>query len=135
MGGFVDVDVTGSDDIMRRLGFLEKQPKAVAISAVSAGLGVLASAAKQASPGTIRREVGKYIRVNGDVVWGRAGLMQFPRKGDGQNGPHGFYLDQGTKYIAARGFIGNAIRGASARARSAMKRAAERKIEKLASGK
>jgi len=133
--GFVDIELTGSDDIMSRLGILEKQSKAVALAAVSAGLGVLASAAKQASPGTIRREVGKYIRSSGDVVTGRAGLMQFPRKGDGQNGPHGVYIDQGTKYIAARGFIGNALRGASGRAKAAMKRAAERKIAKLATSK
>jgi len=131
MGGFVDMIVTGGDDILKTLGILEKQSKSVAVSAVSAGLGVLASAAKQASPGTIRREVGKYIRTNGDVVWGRAGLMQFPRPGDGQHGPHGVYLDQGTRYIAARGFIGNALRGASGRAKAAMQRAAERKIQKL----
>jgi hypothetical protein len=132
---FVDIELTGGDDIMRRLGILEKQSKAVALAAVSAGLGVLASAAKQASHGTIRREVGKYIRSSGDVVTGRAGLMQFPRKGDGQTGPHGVYLDQGTRYIAARGFIGNALRGASGKAKAAMKRAAERKIAKLATSK
>lgn len=135
MGGFVDMEVTGGDEIMKRLGSLEKQSKAVSVAAVSAGLGVLSNAAKQASPGTIRREVGRYIRSNGDVVWGRAGLMQFPRQGDGQHGPHGVYLDQGTKYISARQFIGNALRGASGRAKAAMKRAAERKIAKLASGK
>ena len=135
MGGFVDMEATGGDDLMKSFVMLEKQSKSVALAAVSAGLGVLASAAKQASPGTIRREVGRYIRSSGDVVTGRAGLMQFPRPGDGQNGPHGVYLDQGTKYIAARGLISSALRGASGRAKAAMKRAAERKIAKLASGK
>ncbi len=106
--------------------------KAIAMSAGYAGLGVLAKACRDAAPGSIKKEVGMFVRVSGNRVWGRVGLMKFPRPGDGQNGPHGVYLDQGTKFIAARHFIGNAISSAMPAARNAMQRAVQRKIKKLA---
>jgi len=132
---FVDMNIDGTDAILKRLMNVEKNATSIARSAVSAGIGVLANAAKSASPGTIKQECGGYVRATGKTVSGRAGLMRFPRPGDGQNRPHGVYLDQGTKYIPARGFIGNALRAATGRAAQAMKRAGKRRIQQLASSK
>lgn len=135
MGGFVDMTVDGADDIQAALLRIENGEVSIARAAVSASLSVLAQAAANASPGTIKQETGKYVRVEGDRVWGRAGLIQFPRRGDGQNGPHGVYLDQGTKFIAARHFIGNALRANKSRALNAGQRAAARRVRQLAGKK
>lgn len=135
MGGFVDLEVHGTDELLAAFDNIGKNAKAVAVSGVSAALSVLASAARRASPGTVGRECGKRLSANGDVVSGRAGLMRFPRRGDGQNGPHGVYLDQGTRYIAARGFIGSALSQSRGAAIAAFKRAGERRLTKLSQNK
>ena len=129
---FVDMDIKGGDELLKRLGVLSDSSVAVSRAAIGAGCSVLANACRAASPGTIKKECGWYLRTEGNRVRGRAGLMQFPRPGDGQDGPHGAYVTLGTKYIIARRFIENALKSARPQAIAAAKRAAERKISKLA---
>lgn len=112
-----------------RLRKLAKDAKKIARSAASAGLRVLSTAAKTAVPGTIKKEVGWYIRQDGTRAWGRAGLMQYPERGE--QGPHGLFLDLGTKYIAARHYIANALKQAAPAARRAMKRTAASRINRI----
>lgn len=131
MPTFVDMTID-SDQMLRTLNRLADNSQAVARASTAAGLSVLANACRQQSPGSVKEECGWFIRNDGERVWGRAGLMRFPKQGDGQNGPHGLFLTIGTRYIVARHFIENALRGAAPRARAAAKRAAERKIAKLA---
>ncbi len=128
------IEVTGAEGVDATFRILSnpETAKAVAMSAAYAGLGTLARACRDAAPGSIKQEVGMFVKVSGNKVWGRAGLMKFPRRGDGQDGPHGVYLDQGTKFIAARHFIGNAINSVMPVARNAMQAAVQRKIKKLA---
>lgn len=123
--------VDGSDELISNIERIQKSGKSIAMSTVNAGLTVYANAAKNASPGTIKQETGKYLRVNGEKVSGRAGLIRFPRRGDGQDGPHGVYLELGTKFISPRGFIRSALQSAMPSARAAMRRAAEQRIAKL----
>lgn len=128
--------ISGVDDLQRRLALLQspESQKAIALSVTYSGLGVIERACRNAAPGSIKQEVGKYVRVSGDRVWGRAGLIKFPRPGDGQNGPHGVYVDLGTKFITPRRFTENAISGATSTAIQAMKHAAARKIDKILNG-
>jgi hypothetical protein len=130
----IDVKMTGAEKVDATLVAIEKASKAIAISAVAAGLSVLARAAKSASPGSIKNETGKYLKVAGDKVLGRAGLIRFPRPGDGQNGPHGVYVDQGTKYITPRRFIASALTAAKPAAVAAMELAAKRRLDRIVSG-
>lgn len=129
------VTYRGFKEVDAKLSRLRRGSPAIARAAVNAGLAVLASAAKAAAPGTIGREIGWYVRGEGNHVHGRAGLMQFPNKGDGQNGPHGIYLDRGTKFIQARHFIGRALNSSMQRAIQAAKNAGHRTAQKIASGK
>lgn len=126
--------ITGVDQLLDRVAVLSKpeSAKSVAMSFAYAFLGVQAKACRDASPGSIKQECGKFVRVSGTRVWGRAGLMKFPRPGDGQDGPHGVYLTLGTKFIQARGFIQGALQGSQSRAIAAGKAAAKRRVERLA---
>lgn len=127
------IKVTGVDALLEQITNLQRPEAArsVALAFTYSALSVIERACKNAMPGSTKQEVGKYVRVTGDRVWGRAGLIRFPRQGDGQNGPHGVYLDQGTKFIPARRYISTAISGAMPSALEAGKRAAQRRIDKL----
>ncbi len=127
--------VTGVGATSAMLSRIESQQLSIAKAAVSAGLNVMARAVRDASPGTIKQETGRYMRVSGGKVTGRAGLMRFPRKGDGQDGPHGVYVDQGTKYITPRRFAAAALRASESRAKAAAVAAVKRRIEKLTTQK
>ncbi len=117
----VNVKFKGFKAVDAKLSRLSDGSPRIARAAVNAGLRVLAAEVKTNAPGTIKREVGWYSRMDGGRAWGRAGLMQFPRQGDGQNGPHGVYVDQGTKFIQARHFVGRALSAAMPRAIQAAK--------------
>jgi hypothetical protein len=125
--------ISGVDQLLDKVAMLSKpeSAKSVAMAFTYAFLGVQAQACKDASPGSIKQECGKFVRVAGTRVWGRAGLMKFPRPGDGQNGPHGVYLTLGTKFIRPQGFIEGALRGSQSRAIEAGKAAAKRRVERL----
>lgn len=131
----VKVEHRGLRTIDANLSRLARGGVSIARASVSAGVGVLASSARNAAPGSISQEVGSYVRVTGETAWGKAGLMRFPRPGDGQNGPHGVYVDQGTKFIQARHFIGRAIQSALPRAIQAASSAAARVAQKIANRK
>lgn len=118
----------GVTELQRKLTRIGQGGTDIARASVAAGLSTMARAARRASPGTVKTEIGFYIRENGDVVSGRAGLMQYPRRGV-KKGPHGFFLDQGTRYIAARHMISNALSESIPKARTAMERAAARKLQ------
>lgn len=131
----VRVQSTGTRAIQAGLSRLSKGGIIIARAVVASGLSVLKSAAVAASPGTIKNEVGMYVRTSGNLAYGRAGLMQFPRVGDGPHGPHGVYLDQGTKHIQARHFIGRSMSAAMPRAVQAAKLAGYRTAQKIARNK
>jgi hypothetical protein len=126
--------ISGVDQLIDRVAVLSKpeSAKSVSMAFTYAFLGVQAQACRDASPGSVKQECGKFVRVSGIRVWGRAGLMKFPREGDGQNGPHGVYLTLGTKFIRARGFIQGALQGSQARAIAAGKAAAQRRVNRIA---
>lgn len=123
------VELQGVDKFQARLAKLRDGEAAVERAAVVAGCIVMLDACKAAAPGSIKQECGFYVRRNSDRTIGQVGLMKFPRRGDGQNGPHGIYLEHGTKYIAARRFIRSALQASRARAEVAMRQAAQRKIK------
>jgi HK97 gp10 family phage protein len=130
---YIGTQVSGSDELLAKLSEMQKGSTSVAAATVSAGLNVLAKAAKEAAQGSIKEECGKFMRVRDGEATGRAGLIKFPRKGDGQNGPHGVYLERGTKFISARRTIASALKSAKPAAIATMRRAAEDKLEQMAS--
>lgn len=132
MSAFVDMEIKGGDELLKQLNVLANSSQAVSRAAIGAGCSVLANACRAASPGSVKDECGWFLRTEGDRVWGRAGLMRFPRPGDGPDGPHGAFLTLGTKYILARRFIETALKSSRQQAIAAAKRAAERKVAKLA---
>ncbi len=131
----VKVTTTGFKQVDAKFSRLIRSSPAIARAAVSAGLSVLAAAAKEAAIGTIKQEIGKYVRPTSSGAWGRAGLMQYPHRGDGQNGPHGIFVDQGTRYIQPRQFIGRALSAAAPRAIQAAKNAGFRTAKKISESK
>lgn len=122
--------MNGQSELSRKLKRLARGGPAIARSAVSAGLATMARAARKASPGAVKKEIGFYIRRKGDAVTGRAGLMQYPHRNKGK-GPHGLFLDIGTKYIVARHMITNALRESRPLAMKAAEKAARNKLNKI----
>lgn len=116
-------------DMSDKLRRLANAAPAIARASVGAGLSTLAKSAKRAAIGGIKQEVGWYIRRSGNKAWGRAGLMQYPERG--QQGPHGLFIDLGTKYVTARHLIGAALGRAMPAARRAMERAAQSRINRV----
>lgn len=125
------ITLQGSDEFQARLAKLRQAETAIEFAGVRAGCAVMARAGRDAVPGRIKREVGMRVRVVGSRVEGRAGLVRFPRKGDGPDGPHGVYSELGTKFIAPRYRIRAAQRSARAAAIAAMRRAVKGKIRAL----
>lgn len=125
--------VTGADKLQARLDALQREGAKIAAASVRAGVNVLASAARDAVPGTIKEEIGSYVRIEGNRVRGAAGLMVFPRNGRLVRGlrPHGVYLEKGTRYIAARHMIARALRAAQSRASTASQRVGVTKLSQL----
>lgn len=101
----------------------------IAISASWAFVRVLKQAAVAAAIGGIKREVGGYVRKSGQEIVTRVGLLAIPVRG--QRGPHGVFLELGTKYIVARHMISIAMDVALSRAMDAASSAAEKKINSL----
>ena len=130
MAGFA-IKTTGADAISQKLSRVATDQTKIARAAVSAGVGTFARAARNASKGTIKREISKTVKANGTTVTGRAGLMRFPRRGVKGKQPHGIYLEHGTRYIPAQHFVANALAGAQPAAVAAMEKAVRRKIEQL----
>lgn len=128
----IQIKYAGQVELSEALERMANAGPSVAAAAVNAGLRVYETEARKSVPGTIKQEVGKYVRKGVNSIWGRAGLMRFPRKGDGQNGPHGIYLEHGTKFIRARHYIANAIARSKAFAINAAQRAAKRRLEQVA---
>ena len=134
------INTTGANAINAKLNAIANGQLVIERAAVGAAVGVLAGAARKASPGTVTREVGGSVRTQGNHVVGRAGLTKFPRRGvrySGKRGstnrsPHGIYLEVGTRYIAARRFVSKALAAARPAAESAAARAAQKKIQSLA---
>lgn len=127
------IESNGALQIMAKMQRLADSQTEIARRAVVAGTSVVAKACRDASPGTVKREVGSFVKVEGDAVVGRAGLMKFPKRGQKGKGPHGVYLEHGTKFIAARHFIASAIASSRSRAAVAMEDSIERDIETLVS--
>lgn len=131
MPNFVDMKFDDKG-LMEKLDAMGQAGDSVSRVAVGAGCGVLAKACKAASPGSVKQECGWYIRRNSNGYFGKAGLMQFPQRGQEGRGPHGLFLTIGTRHIVARHFIENALKSARGRAIAAARRAAHRKISRLA---
>lgn len=131
----VKVTTRGVKAVDAKLSRLIRGGPGISRATVNAGLQVLSTAAKAASQGSIKGEVGWYSRILGGVASGVAGLLRLPRRGDRQGGPHGFFLDQGTKYIPARHTIGNALNAATPRAIQAAKNAGYRTAQKISERK
>ena len=113
--------VTGADAFLKRLSDLQSDGKAIARAGISAACQEMAKACESNSPGSIKDEVGYSVKNKGDEVVGRVGLVKFPRRGQ-KNGPHGVYLERGTKFITPRKFIEQALRSSRPRALAAMRR-------------
>lgn len=126
------VKVTGTREVEARLLMLSNSAASIARSVVRTGCAVSAAACRNAAPGTIKREIGFSVKTSGKTSTGRAGLMRFPRRGEGQNGPHGIYVDQGTRHIAPRRFLAQALRSSRGQALAAMRRTANLRIQSLA---
>lgn len=124
----MSITLEGSNEFQARLERLKQHETAIERAGVKAACVVMANACRNAVPGRIKQEIGFRVKAVGDHVEGRAGLMRFPRSGDGQDGPHGVYVDQGTRYIAPRNWIKTALRSARAAAVAAMRRAIKGKI-------
>lgn len=120
------------EEAKARLLRLSESAASVSRSVVRTGCAVLASACRNAAPGTIKQEVGFFVRTSGKTSTGRAGLMRFPVRGQSR-GPHGLYVDQGTRYITARRFISQALGASRGRALAAMRRTANLRIQSIAS--
>lgn len=127
--------LTGVAETRSQLDALAKAGPSIGAASVRSGVNTMASAAKAAVPGGIKREIGGYVRIQGNQVIGRVGLMQYPNPGDTDPMPHGVFLESGTRYIAARHMIANAMQTARPQAEAAMKRTAARKINYLKKGK
>jgi hypothetical protein len=126
------ITISGADRLQQRLTAVADGEVQISRAGVVAFCVVSSNACKSGSPGSISRECGFSVKTVGGKVVGKAGLMRFPRKGDGQDGPHGVYVDQGTKFIRARHFIRQALDSSRARAMAAMRRATKAKIKQLA---
>lgn len=118
-------------DLKSELTVLEDSGASIAKTAAAAAVDTLKKAAVAAAIGTIKREVGGFVKQVGDEVIGRVGLMAFPKRGQKGKGPHGIYLESGTKYIVARHMISMAMDMAIARALDAAERAAEKKMNQI----
>lgn len=132
------INTTGVNAIKAKLNAIANGRVEIERASVGAAVGVLAGSARKASPGTIKREIGGSVKTKGNHVVGRAGLTKFPRRGvrySGKRGsnrsPHGIYLEVGTRYIAARRFVSNALAAAKPAAESAAVRAAQKKFQQL----
>lgn len=132
------INVTGINRINAKLSAVANGRAEIERAAVGAAVGVLAGAARKASPGTVKREIGGSVKVQGNHVVGRAGLTKFPRRGvrysgkrGGNRSPHGIYLEVGTRYIAARHFVNRALSAARQAAEQAAIRAARKKVMSL----
>lgn len=124
------------DGITRAISDLDRLAESgikVAWSTVSAGVNVMTKAAKAAAIGSTKGEIGGYVRRVGNEVIGRAGIMAFADAGEYVNGvqPHSQFLNSGTRYIAARRNISNALQAAAPKAEAAMRRRYERKISQV----
>lgn len=126
------IESNGALQIIARMQAIADGHDEIALRAVVAGVSVIAKACRDASPGSIKNEVGSFVKVDADGAVGRAGLMKFPRRGQTGKGPHGVYLEHGTKYIAARHFIANAISASRGRAAIAMEKSLNRSLSRIA---
>src|SRR5690348_13652658 len=133
MSSMLSAETTGADAIVRTLQKIADAQTRIARNAVNAGTYVAAQACRQVAPGSTKREIGRFVKAAGAFAYGRAGLMALPKRNQAGKGPHGVYLDQGTKFIPARHFIGNALASARAPAINAMSESVNRTIETVAS--
>lgn len=101
----------------------------IAKSASWAFVGVLKRAAIQVALGNIKKEIGGYVKTRGEQLISRVGLLAMPVRG--RRGPHGVFLELGTKYIVARHTISIAMEAALTIALDAAERAAEKKINQI----
>lgn len=126
-------DIDGITQVLSDLDRLEESGIAVAWSTVSAGVTVLTRAAKAAAIGSTKGEIGGYVKQVGNEVIGRAGIMAFANPGEYVDGvqPHSQFLNSGTRYIAARRNISNALKAAAPKAEAAMRRRYERKVSQV----
>ena len=127
------ITIEGHDKFQARLQSLMNSEASIERAGVRAGCVVMANACRAAVPGTIKQEIGFHTTREGKRTVGRAGLMRFPRRGDGQDGPHGLYVDKGTRYIAPRHWIRTALQASRGAAKAAMARAIKRRIRAFAS--
>jgi hypothetical protein len=116
--------------VQDELDLMSRSGTDIAKSAAWAGVTVLKQAAIRSAIGTIKREIGGYVRQAGEEIVGKVGLMMFPKRGQ-KKGPHGIYLESGTKYIVARHMISIAMNAAISRALDAAERAADKKINQI----
>jgi hypothetical protein len=131
----VKVTTSGFKQVDSKFARLIRGSTEIAIAAVDAGVSVLVTAAKDAAPGGIDREIGKAVRVDGDQVSGVAGLMQLPQPGQGRGGPYGLFPELGTRHQRPQHLIGRAMTAALPRAMQAAKNAGRRAAQRISVGK
>jgi hypothetical protein len=124
---------TGGEQIASNLQKIIEAQTRIARRAVGAGVAVSVQSCREAAPGSTKNEVGGFVRAEGAVAVGRAGLMQFPKRGQVGKGPHAVYLTKGTKFIQPRHFIENALASSRPAANAAMERSIQRSIETVVS--
>jgi HK97 gp10 family phage protein len=127
------INTTGADDLLAKLDAIKNADAKLSRAAVGAAVRAFANAAKAAAPGSVKKEIRLTIRVKSGKITGRAGLMKIPKRGQ-RHGPHGVFLERGTKYITARRFINNALQAATPVAAVAARVAVERKLSSLVEG-
>lgn len=132
----IGIEIDDIQELTHTIEIVGRYNRSVAWAAVRAGVRVYLRAIKAVVRGSIRNEVGVYsMGKKGGGVEATVGFRRFPRPGDGQNGPHGVYLEHGTKYIAPDHAVANALMATRGAALSAMTIAAETKLEQLATPK
>lgn len=132
-----EIKVTGTEAILRNMQKIVEQQSRIARITVFVGTGVMAKSCRDAAPGSTKQEVGRFVRKsNGPIASGRVGLMKYPSYHEGRAlkpTPHLYYLTRGTKYIAARRYVENALVESRSRALLAMEDSVNRTIETIVS--
>lgn len=114
---------------------IEKNSFRLSKAAVLAASKTLVDAAKKAVKGSVVKEVGRRAAIKGEKAFAKVGFVKFPRKDDGQDGPHGVYLELGTKYIDADHAVASAIVSNRNSAIESAKHAVKRELENLLNSK
>lgn len=106
---------------------------AIASAAIGAGVKVIRNAGVQLSPGRVKLEWGSMRMKRGDKIIGIVGLGVGGYRAKVKRA-HGVYLNNGTPYVIARSFVQQAFQTSRSRALAAMKRASQKRLQKMTGG-